>query len=108
MQLVLFWIVTGLVAFGWALSVQMRIMVALVLRRALAAQDPALQDRHLANPLVVRAAADAEDEDRSVRHLRESYPAALRHLRRARWYSLVLPVCLLLTLGVGRFGLGVM
>ena len=113
-KIVVFWIVLGGLAFAFALAVQMRMMIALVLRRALKAWNDAFEDRGKANQVVVVAAApdeqsseiDAETKD-AVVHLRTTYPNPLSHLRTARRYSLVTPILLVLVLAVGRVILGV-
>lgn len=111
---VLFWIVLGGLGFAFALAVQMRVVVALVLRRALMAWQPAFEDRVKANEAVVLAAATTpvpSDTDAEVAaaaaHLRETYSMPLGHLRTARRYSVILPVLLLAVLGLGRVALGV-
>ncbi len=113
-KIVVFWILLGGLAFGFALAVQMRMITALVLRRALKAWNAAFEDRVKANAAVVYAAgreALREDEDSDLRaaveHLRTIYPNPLSHLRTARRYSLVLPVLLLLVAAFGRLVWGV-
>ncbi|MEL6725317.1 MAG: hypothetical protein AAFP81_15905 [Pseudomonadota bacterium] len=110
----LFWMVVGVVGFAFALAVQMRIVTALVLRRALGAWRTELTDRVKANTAVVWAAAARPMPDEAkpwltdaVGHLRETYPNPLRHLRTARRYSIVLPVVLFGVLVLGRTVLGV-
>ncbi|MEO0982354.1 MAG: hypothetical protein AAFX03_06850 [Pseudomonadota bacterium] len=107
-----FWIVAGLAAFALALAIQMRIMTALVLRRALIAWDGAL-DRAKANTAVVWAAgaADLPAEAkpwlvRAVDHLRTAYPKPLAHIRMARRASLVLPAVLIGLAAAWRAGGG--
>jgi len=111
---VLFWIVLGGLGFAFALAVQMRVVVALVLRRALNAWRPVFADRVNANQAVVLAAAAGAvpgDTDAAmcdaVDHLRATYPMPLEHLRKARRYSVILPFLLLGLLGLGRVVLGV-
>ena len=111
---VLFWILVGGLGFAFALAVQMRVIVALVLRRALKAWREDLSDRIKANAAVVSAAGDqalppdAEPWLRdAAEHLKTTYPNPLRHLRTARRYSLILPVLLLGVLCLGRFIWGV-
>ena len=111
---VLFWIVLGGLGFAFVLALQMRVMVALVLRRALKAWRPALEDRVKANQAVMVAAAAVaipSDTDTDVAdaaaHLRSVYPMPLGHLRTARRYSVILPFLLLGLLGLGRLALGV-
>ena len=111
---VLFWILIGGLGFGFALAVQMRMMIALVLRRALKAWNAVFDDRIKANQAVMLAArptADLESDDADLlaaaTHLRETYPNPLAHLQTARRYSLILPVLLLAVLALGRAALGV-
>ena len=113
-MVVVFWIVLGGLAFAFAIAVQMRMMIALVLRRALKAWNDTFEDRAKANQVVVVAAAPGElssEIDADLRdaaaHLRTTYPNPLSHLRTARRYSLVTPVLLVLVLAVGRVMLGV-
>jgi len=111
---VVFWIVLGGLGFAFALAVQMRVIVALVLRRALRDWRPAFEDRMNANQAVILAAGaeplsgetDAEMADAAA-HLRATYPMPLGHLRTARRYSVILPILLLGLLGLGRLALGV-
>ncbi len=110
----LFWIVVGAVGFGFALAVQMRVVTALVLRRALGAWRTELTDRVKANTAVVWAAGARPMPDETkpwladaVAHLRETYPNPLKHLRTARRYSIVMPVLLFAILVLGRTVFGV-
>lgn len=108
-KIVLFWILFGGLAFAFALAVQMRVMIAVVLRRALMARENTLT-REEANAAVIAAAGVQSLEraaDQCALHLRETYPNPLRHLRRARRASMIAPVLLLVILLIGRFGLGV-
>ena len=111
---VLFWILIGGLGFGFALAVQMRMMIALVLRRALKAWNDVFEDRIKANQAVMLAArptpdlaSDDADLLAAATHLRETYPNPLAHLQTARRYSLILPVLLLAVLALGRAALGV-
>lgn len=112
-KIVIFWILCGGLAFAFVLAVQMRVMIALVLRRALKAWRSVFEDREKANRAVVLAAGTlpAESESDSdikeaAKHLRETYPNPLAHLRTARRYSLATPVLLLALLALGRMALG--
>jgi len=116
-KIVAFWILLGGLGFAFALAVQMRMMIALVLRRALKAWNEDLTDRAKANSAVILAAAPgpftAESDDEpgiraAAEHLRSTYPNPLSHLRTARRYSLVTPVLLLVLLVAGRAVLGVL
>ncbi|MDJ0922391.1 MAG: hypothetical protein QNI84_14780 [Henriciella sp.] len=109
-----FWILLGVIAFAFALAVQMRVVIALVLRRALKAWKPEFDDRVLANDAVIAAAGQSQSQSgaepvqqSAAAHLIETYPNPLRHLRLARRVSLVAPVMLIVLLALGRFRLGV-
>ena len=113
-KIVIFWILLGSVGFAFALAVQMRMMIALVLRRALKAWRPEFEDRVKANEAVVAAAGEApipestpSGQAEAIEHLRTTYPNPLSHLRTARRYSVVTPVLLFVLLVMGRFVLGV-
>jgi len=100
MWTVMFWIMVVGLAFLLALAVQMRMMIAHVLRKAVMAHDGGLDVTQAA--ALVAAAAGAESEagagDRAARarhHLRAVYPRPLGHLRIARRACLVLPALLL-------------
>ena len=113
MQLVLFWGLVIIVAFAAALAVQMRMMIGVVLRRALRAWRAELEDVQKANAAIVSAASDADvptDAEpwltETVAHLRTTYPNPLNHLRTARRYSVLAPIVLFGLLAYGRIGLG--
>ena len=113
MQIVLYWALVIIVAFAAALAVQMRMMIGVVLRRALRAWRAELEDPQKANAAIVSAAAatdlpaDAEPWlSDTVAHLRTTYPNPLNHLRTARRYSVLSPIILLGLLAYGRFALG--
>ena len=111
---VLFWILFGVLGFAFALAVQMRVVTALVLRRALGAWRESFLDREKANRAVILAAGGAPlsseidtDTQDATRHLRDTYASALGHLRTARRYSIIAPVLLLGLVAIGRTVLGV-
>ncbi|MEL7109067.1 MAG: hypothetical protein AAGJ68_07670 [Pseudomonadota bacterium] len=111
---VLFWGVIGALGFAFALAVQMRVITAMVLRRALKAWNTDLEDRVKANSAVVWAAGakplpyDAKPWLQSASaHLKKTYPNPLAHLRTARRYSVILPVLLICVLALGRFVWGI-
>ena len=113
-KIVIFWILLGGVGFAFALALQMRMMIALVLRRALKAWRPEFEDRVKANAAVVAAASEAPIQEdgpsglsEAIEHLRTTYPNPLSHLRTARRYSVGTPVLLFALLVMGRFVLGV-
>lgn len=111
---VIFWILFGLIGFGFALALQMRVVVALALRRALKAWRGDLQDRLKANQVVVWAAGSKPLPDatepwlsEAVAYLRATFPMPLNHLKIARRFSVILPALLIVLIAMGRFGLGV-
>lgn len=106
-KIVLFWIVFGVLGFAFALGVQMRVMIALVLRRALMAREAGLDEGKANAAIIEAAAADGDALGQRAAHLVEVYPQPLRHLRLARRVSIITPVMLLMLLLVGRFGIGV-
>ncbi len=110
LQIILFWTAVGVLVFGFALAVQMRVMVARVLKIALEAHDENLDEAEARQ--VVSKAADisrpqAELPAANVSHLQEAHPAAINHLRLARKATRVLPpfVFLLLVLGKKMWGI---
>lgn len=88
---VAFWIIGGLLAFGFALAVQMRVMIALVLRRALRAMFGDGADHTNA----VREATVGVGNSEESQHLLDTYPRPLAHMRLARRWSIIFPVLLL-------------
>ena len=111
---VLFWVLIGGLGFALALALQMRVITALVLRRALKAWREEFADRVSANAAVVAAANKAPIAEalaplarEAAQHLRDTYPNPLAHLRTARRYSMILPILLLGVLALGRLVWGV-
>lgn len=104
---ILFWAAFAALGFAFALAVQMRVITAHVLRKALEAHDPALEPAQ-AGAAVVHAAnggapAGAGDWLMSASaHLIETYPKPLSHLRIARRASLVMPVAILVLVAARR------
>ena len=106
---VLFWVLIGGLGFAFALALQMRVITALVLRRALKAWREEFADRVSANQAVVAAASKAPlpdalaaTERNAAQHLRNTYPIPLNHLRMARRYTAILPGLLIGVLALGR------
>lgn len=99
---VLFWILLGLTGFALVLALQMRLMIGVVVARALRARDNALDIR--ASRLAMVRAGNGETGDDAVDHIHATYPAQIQQLRLARRASLFLPGFLLLVLLAGRLG----
>lgn len=98
--------------FAFALAVQMRVLIGMVLRKALAARDNRL-DAGQANAAIGWAAGrtdvpvDAESWlAPQVDHLRSEYPRPLAHLQIARRWCVISPVLVVLLVAIGRFRLG--
>ena len=103
---ILFWTCLALAAFAFALAVQMRVMVALVLRKALAAKYGGEANGSEYRDAVLQAANDAP-ESTEAQHIIDTYPRPLSHIRLARLVCLVAPPALFVILLAGRFVLGV-
>ena len=111
-QTIAFWLVLGLAGFAWALAVQMRIVVAKVLRLAVRAEYPDLHDNDVR--AIVRASVSAAEGQglppglQGVHAwLRSTHGRAVGHLGRARRASLLLLPVIAVILVIGRAGLGV-
>lgn len=105
---VLFWTVFIVLTFGFALAVQLRVLAAIVLRRALTARDPGL-DEAQAGAAVAWAAGGKPlpDEARpwladAVAHLYQTYARPLSHIRLARKASFALPAAILVLVAARR------
>lgn len=103
-MIIVYWTLVVLAAFAFALAVQMRVMIGIVLRRALQARFPDGEDAGYRS--AVAAAANRAPGDPLANHLTESYPRPLDHLRMARRWSRIAPVLLLGLLLIGRYKLG--
>lgn len=103
---IFFWTLLAAVAFAILLAAQMRILLSIALRRALAARfggkhtDPAYRS---AIYLAGRGEADIDE----TKYLHTEFPRPLAHLNLARQVSLVAPALLLGVFLLGRFVLGV-
>ncbi|MEL7452924.1 MAG: hypothetical protein AAGJ50_06080 [Pseudomonadota bacterium] len=101
------WILFGLVAFALALAVQMRIMIGVVVARALRAKMPDLSVA--ASRRAVVKAADgkpgeaASELEPAIAHIHQAYPEQVRQLRLARGSCRVAPALLILCVAAIRF-----
>jgi hypothetical protein len=102
----LFWILIGLVLFAFILAVQMRMVISVALRRALAAQSGGLPGDTAYRLAVVEAAGPSPASEAAL-HLARTYPKPLSQLRLARRTCLLAPLVVLLVLVAGRFAFGV-
>ena len=109
-QVIMFWTLAGALVFAFALAVQMRVMVARILRIALEAHNPALDESEV-RQAVAKTANRERPQDVApgpdVDHLRLAHPQAIGHLQLARKSTRILPMFLILLLAVGRKILGV-
>ena len=110
--IIIYWTIVVLAVFAFLLAVQMRVMIGVVLRKALIARTPDL-DAGKANAAISWAANTAElpGETRmwlreQVDHLRGEYPRPLGHLRIARRWCIIGPLLVILLVAIGRFRLG--
>lgn len=105
-MIILFWALVILLAFAIALAAQMRMMISLVLRKALADKfggypiDPAYRAE-------IMAARKFSPQTEYGHYLETEYPRPLSHLALARRVSLLAPLLLLAVVLAGRFTLGV-
>lgn len=97
---VFFWILLGLLGFAFALALQMRVMIGVVVARALRARDETLEIA--ASRLAMVKAGNGETGEDAVDHIHATYPAQVRQLRLARRVSTITPVLILVLLLVGR------
>lgn len=97
---VLFWVLLGLAGFAFALAVQMRLMIGVVVARALRARDKTLEIAP--SRLAVVKAGNGEAGTPEVDHILATYPAQVRQLQLARRISMVTPVLFVLILIAGR------
>lgn len=98
---VLFWTLFGVVAFAFALAWQMRVLIGVIVARALRARNTTLSipDSRLA---MVKA-GNGETGSPEVDHIHATYADQVRQLRRARRVSVVAPVLIVTLLLVGRY-----
>lgn len=105
-KIILFWSLLALSGFAFALAVQMRVLVGVVLRRALAAEFGGESASPAYRKAVVEAVGSAP-QSKEAQHLYETYPRPLSHMRLARRVSVLAPPVIALILLAGRFALGV-
>lgn len=105
-MIILFWTFVAALGFAILLAAQMRMLLSIVLRRALAAKFGGKHtDTEYRTAIydVGRGAPDSEP----TRYLSTEYPKPLAHLQLARRVALIAPALLLLLVLTGRYGLGV-
>ncbi|MEM7661372.1 MAG: hypothetical protein AAF292_03915 [Pseudomonadota bacterium] len=102
-----FWIVFGLLAFAFALAVQMRVIIGVILARALRARDAELSIPDSRAAAVFAGHGHAGEPGGSglsgaIAHLHATYPAQLNQLRLARKVCLVAPAGIVLLIAIAR------
>lgn len=105
-MIVLFWILVAALAFAIALAAQMRVLLSIVLRRALAAQFGGKHTDAAYRTAIYRVGRGAPDSD-ETRYLTTEYPRPVAHLTLARRVSLIAPALLLAVFLAGRYGMKV-
>jgi hypothetical protein len=103
---ILFWILVALLGFSILLAAQMRILLSIVLRRALAEKFGGKHtDARYRTALyeIGRGAPASED----TVYLSTEYPRPLAHLALARRVALIAPALLLAVFLAGRYALKV-
>ncbi|MEZ5997444.1 MAG: hypothetical protein R3B98_01975 [Hyphomonas sp.] len=103
-MLVFAWILTGLVGFAFLLAVQMRLLISVSMRRALA-QEFGGDYRDAVHKASVQATRLEAPEDTGAAWLLETFPHPVAHLRLARRVSYTAPMALFLLLAYLRLGL---
>ena len=97
---VIFWIVFGCLAFAFALAVQARVIIGVIIARALRARDKGLPIRD--SRLAVVKAGNDEIGTPEVDHIRETWPTQIRQLKFARKLSIIAPMLIFALLVYGR------
>ncbi len=96
-----FWVLLGLTGFAFALAIQMRVIIGVVIARALRARDDSLPIAD--SRLAVVKAGNGETGEAEIDHIHATYPAQVRQLRLARRVSIVTPILIVLIIAAGRF-----
>lgn len=102
---VLFWALAVIIVFAILLAAQMRMIISMALRRALAARfggTPNDVEYRAAILSLGRGPADSEIS----RYLETDYPNPLAQMKIARRVSMAGPLALLIVVAIGRFWLG--
>jgi hypothetical protein len=103
---IFFWSLAAIIAFAILLAAQMRILLSIALRRALAARFGGKHTDSAYRSAIYLAGRGEPDTD-ETKYLHTEFPRPLAHLNLARRVSLIAPGLLLLVFAAGRFGLGV-
>jgi hypothetical protein len=104
--IIVFWVLAAILGFAILLAAQMRMLLSIVLRRALAAKFGG-KHTDTAYRTAIYDAGRIPPDNEHTRYLSTEYPKPLAHLQLARRVALVAPALLLLLVLTGRYGLGV-
>ena len=96
------WIVLGVAGFAFVLAAQMRMLISVSLRRALAEKFGGDYRDALYRAAIAAVGTKAEIGEHSA-WLAETYPAPVSHLRLARRVTYTAPMAILLSLAYLRF-----
>ncbi len=105
-MIILFWILAAALAFAILLAAQMRMLVSIVLRRALAAKFGGNHTDTAYRTAIYDAGRAAPDSEHA-HYLSAQYPKPVAHLVLARRVALIAPGLLLILVLAGRYALGV-
>jgi hypothetical protein len=104
--IILFWVLAAALAFAILLAAQMRMLVSIVLRRALAAKFGGKHTDTAYRAAIYDAGRAAPDSEHA-HYLSAQYPKPVAHLVLARRVALIAPGLLLILVLAGRYALGV-
>jgi hypothetical protein len=96
----LLWTVFAALCFAFALAIQMRIILGVIVARALRARDETLGIK--ASRLAMVRAGNGERDDDLTDHIHATYPEQVRQLRLARKVSVITPLLIIATLVLWR------
>lgn len=105
-MIIVFWTLAALLAFAILLAAQMRMLLSIVLRRALAAKFGGEHTDTEYRTAIYDAGRTAPDSEHA-RYLSTEYPNPVAHLVLARRVALIAPGLLLILVLTARYGLGV-
>jgi len=98
---VIFWTAFGVVAFAFALAIQMRVIIGVIVARALRARDKNLSIK--ASRLAMVQVGNGESGNAEAEYVHATYPAQVRQLRLARRVSVICPVLIVIIFALGRY-----
>ncbi len=105
-MIVVFWTLAALLAFAILLAAQMRMLLSIVLRRALAAKFGGKHTDAAYRTAIYDTGRIPPDSPHTL-FLSTEYPKPIAHLALARRVALIAPGLLLIVFLAARFGFGV-